>query len=95
MEAWDGELIKVMYVQVSTENERKHTVSAYKKEESCVIRDARYNTNGRLVDSSELKPITENDLENKKSEEEVTEKQIFQDSRVARIGKPSSFQHEV
>ena len=55
--------------------------------------NARHNINGRLIDSGELNPIAENELQNKKSDEEVTEKQIIFDSKAVIIGKRSSVQH--
>ncbi len=82
-----------MYVQVPTEKEKDRSESTYKKEKSKIMQNRRYNVNERLLESGELKPITENELQNKKSDEEATQKQIFLDSKAAKNRKPSSVQH--
>ena len=83
-----------MYVKISTEKGQNNTEGTYKMEQKCIInKNIRYNIHGIIIDSGELNPIAENELENKKSDEEVTEKQIIFDSKPAIIGKRSSVQH--
>lgn len=77
-----------MYVQISTEKGENNTEGAYEmKQKYKINKNARYNKNGKLIHSGELNPITENELQNKKSDEEVTEKQIIFDSKAANAGK--------